>query len=198
MESSDLDADPLRQLSAWMEQARQAGEPLAEAMALATTTADGDVSARMMIMRGLDSGVVFFTDGESGKGADLVVNPRAAALFHWLQPAHRQVRVTGPVERLRAEECDAYWVTRPPGVRRSVVASHQSSVIESRAELDARLAALAREAPDDADLARPDRWNGWRIVPEALELWQEGGDRLHDRLRYVRHAAGWRLERLSP
>ena len=103
MDISDLDADPLRQLAAWLEDARRAGEPMPEAMTIATATADGMPSARMVILRGVSPGLVFFTDVTSDKGAELAANPRAAAVLHWLRPAHRQVRAAGPVEPGRSE-----------------------------------------------------------------------------------------------
>jgi pyridoxamine 5'-phosphate oxidase len=190
----DLDANPLRQLGRWVEAARAAGEPMPEAMCVATVGPDCQPTARMVLMRGLDAGVVFYTDYGSDKAMDLAANPRAAAVFHLLRPAHRQVRVTGTVERTSAEDSDRYWVTRPLGSRRSAAVSHQSSVIESRRVLEEGVAALAHVQ----DVARPDRWGGFRITPLRIEFWEGGADRLHDRIRFVRQGEGWRVERLSP
>ena len=198
MDVADVDADPLRQLSRWLDAAREAGEELPDAMALATATADGQPSARVVLLRGLDHGLVFFTDYESDKAAELEANPRAAAVFNWLVPAHRQVRATGPVERVSDVESDRYWLTRPPGSRRSAAASHQSKVIPSRAALEEQVAAIAERYPNDADVPRPPRWGGYRITPERVELWEQQPDRLHDRLRYRRDGDGWTIERLSP
>ena len=111
---TDLDADPLRQLSTWLDAARAAGQPMPEAMTIASATSDAVPSARLVVLRGLQRGLVFFTDCESDKGAELAANPRAAAVLHWLVPAHRQVRVAGPVERVSEDEADQYWSTRPP------------------------------------------------------------------------------------
>lgn len=194
MDGTDLDASPLRQLGRWLDDARAAGEPMPEAMCVATAAADGRPSARMVLMRGLDDGVVFYTDYGSAKARDLGANPRAAAVFHFLTPVHRQVRVTGPVQRTSAEDSDRYWATRPPASRRSALASNQSSVIGGRAELEGRVAALA----GTPEPARPARWGGFRIVPDEVEFWEEGQDRLHDRIRFVRDGDGWRTERLSP
>lgn len=194
MEPEDLADDPLDQIRSWVEEARKAGEPMPEAMCVATASAHGAPSARMVLLRGLDTGLVFYTDYGSDKAGDLRDNPRAAALFHFRQPAHRQIRAAGPVERTSARESDRYWATRPPGSRRSAVASHQSSVIGSRDELEAAVAAVAGgPAPP-----RPERWGGYRITPHTVELWEERPDRLHERLRYVREGGGWRIERLSP
>lgn len=193
MEVGDLDPDPLRQLDEWFGAARAAGETMPEAMCVATASRDGEPSARYVLMRGLDEGVVFFTDYGSDKARDVEENPRAAAVFHWRLPVHRQVRVRGTVARTTTEESDRYWATRPPGSRRSAVASHQSSVVAGRHVLDAAVAALGETEP-----ARPDRWGGYRILPWAFEFWEGRENRLHDRLRYLREGDGWRVERLSP
>jgi len=135
----DLDADPLRQLAAWLDAARSAGEPIPEAMTIATATADGIPAARMVILRGLQRGLAFFTDLTSDKGAELAANPQAAAVLHWLRPVHRQVRVAGPVEPVSEEEANEYWRTRPAATRRNAAASYQSSVIANQAALQTRV-----------------------------------------------------------
>jgi pyridoxamine 5'-phosphate oxidase len=195
---SDLAADPLRQLAAWLEDARRAGEPMPEAMTIATATADGMPSARMVILRGISPGLLFFTDVTSDKGAELAANPRAAAVLHWLRPAHRQVRVAGPVEPAGVEEAREYWLTRPPEGRRNAAAFHQSSVIADQAALRARVQDLQLNYSGGADLPRPPRWGGFRVLPDRVEFWQESPDGLHDRIRYRRADDGWTTERLSP
>jgi pyridoxamine 5'-phosphate oxidase len=195
---TDLDADPLRQLSAWLDAARGAGEPMPDAMTIATATTDGIPAARMVILRGLHRGLAFFTDTASDKGAELAANPHAAAVLHWLRPAHRQVRVAGPVEPVSAQEADEYWRTLPPAARLGTAASRQSSVIPSRADLEARIRDLRRDHPGDTDLPRPQRWGGYRVLPHRVEFWQESPDGLHDRICYRREDDGWRMERLSP
>ena len=199
VEEGSVDRDPMTQLSLWLEVARGAGEPMPEAMAVATATTEGRPSSRMVLLRGIDQrGLVFYTDQESGKGQELKANPFAAALFHWFKPVHRQVRVTGAVEVTDASLSDAYWQSRPPGSRRSAVASHQSQVIASRSVLEEEVAKLAETFPDDLGPPRPLRWGGYRIQPELVELWEEGADRLHDRFRYRSESGIWRMERLSP
>jgi pyridoxamine 5'-phosphate oxidase len=195
---SELDTDPLRQLAAWLEDARRAGEPMPEAMAVATATADCMPSARMVILRGISPGLVFFTDVTSDKGEELAANPRAAAVLHWLRPAHRQIRVAGPVEPAGQEESDEYWRTRPPATRRNAAASVQSSVIPDLAALRARVQDMQLGSTGGADLPRPPRWGGFRVLPERVEFWQESPDGLHDRIRYRRAGDGWTTERLSP
>lgn len=199
VDTSDVLDDPVRQFAAWFDAARSAGEPMPESMCVATASPDAVPTARMVLLRGLDSGFVFFTDYGSAKAADLEANPRAAAVFHWMQPVHRQVRIMGTVARASEEESDRYWSTRPVGSRRSALASRQSTVLASRDVLEAAVAALGDLAEGDLGLARPARWGGYRITPESLELWEERPSRLHDRLRYrVDGSGGWILERLSP
>ncbi len=198
MNVTDPDADPLRQLSAWLDAARAAGQPMPEAMTIASATGDGVPSARLVVLRGLRRGLVFFTDCDSDKGAELAANPRAAAVLHWLVPAHRQVRVAGPVERVGEDEADEYWSTRAPAVRLAAAASHQSRVVASRAVLETQVRDARRRHPDGADVPRPRRWGGFRLLPSRVEFWQESPDGLHDRIRHRREDGGWIIERLSP
>lgn len=198
MDITDLDADPLRQLAAWLDAARSAGEPMPEAMTIATATADGIPEARMVILRGLQHGVAFFTDLTSDKGTELAANPQAAAVLHWLRPVQRQVRVAGPVEPVGAEEANEYWRTRPAATRRNAAASYQSSVIADQAALQARVKDMQVRDPAGTDLPRPERWGGFRVLPDRVEFWQESPDGLHDRIRYRRTGDNWTAERLSP
>lgn len=189
----------MTQLSLWLEVARGAGEPMPEAMAVATATPEGRPSSRMVLLRGIDRlGLVFYTDRDSDKGHQLSANPYAAALFHWFKPVHRQVRVSGAVEVVDDSLSDAYWESRPVGSRRSAVASHQSKVIATRGVLEEQVAKLTEAFPDGAGPPRPVRWGGYRIRPEVVELWEEGAERLHDRLRYRVELGHWGIERLSP
>jgi len=195
---TDLDADPLRQLSTWLDAARSAGQPMPEAMTIATASSDAVPSARMVVLRGLRRGLVFFTDCESDKGAELAANPRAAAVLHWLVPVHRQVRVAGPVEPVSADEADQYWSTRAPAARLTAAASHQSRVVASRAVLETQVQDGLRRHPGGAGVPRPRRWGGFRMLPSRVEFWQESPDGLHDRIRYRPERGGWTIERLSP
>jgi pyridoxamine 5'-phosphate oxidase len=195
---TDLDADPLRQLATWLDAARAAGQPMPDAMTIATATSDAVPSARLVILRGLRRGLVFFTDGDSGKGAELAANPRAAAVLHWLVPAHRQVRVTGPVEPVSPDEADEYWATRAPAARLTAAASRQSRVVASRAILQRQVQDELRRHPGGADIPRPRRWGGFRVLPSCVEFWQESPDGLHDRIRYRRQGGAWIIDRLSP
>ena len=198
MDVIDLDADPLRQLAKWLDAARAAGQPMPEAMTLASATSDAIPSARLVVLRGLRRGLVFFTDCDSDKGGELAANPRAAAVLHWLVPVHRQVCVAGPVERVSEDEANQYWSARNPAVRLSAAASHQSRVVASRAVLERQVQDSLRRHPGGADVPRPRRWGGFRVLPARVEFWQEATDGLHDRIRYRRANGGWIIERLSP
>jgi pyridoxamine 5'-phosphate oxidase len=169
-----------------------------EAMTIASATSDAVPSARLVVLRSLRRGLVFFTDCESDKGAELAANPRAAAVLHWLVPAHRQVRVAGPVEPVSRDEADQYWSTRAPAVRLSAAASRQSRVVASRAVLETQVQDLQRRHRGGADVPRPRRWSGFRVLPARVEFWQESPDGLHDRIRYRQGRDGWIIERLSP
>ena len=198
MDATDLDADPLRQLATWLDAARAAGQPMPEAMTIASASSDAVPSARLVMLRGLQQGLVFYTDRDSDKGAELAANPRAAAVLHWLVPAHRQVRVTGPVEPVSEDEADQYWRTRAPADRLSAAAWHQSRVVASRAVLHRQVQDETRRYSGGADVPRPQRWGGFRVLPSRVEFWQESPDGLHDRIRYCRVGDGWMIERLSP
>jgi len=195
---TDLDADPLRQLAAWLDAARAAGQPMPEAMTIASATSDAVPSARLVVLRGLRRGLVFFTDCQSDKGAELAANPRAGAVLHWLVPAHRQVRVAGPVEPVSRDEADQYWSTRAPAGRLSAAAWRQSRVVASRAALETQVRDLQRRHRGGAGLPRPQRWGGFRVLPARVEFWQESPDGLHDRIRYRQGGGGWIIERLPP
>jgi len=177
-----------------MEEARAAGVPVPEAMTLATADGDGKPSARMLLLKGVDErGFSFFTSYESRKGRELEANPRAALVFYW-RLLGRQVRVEGTVRKLPPEESDAYWATRPPRSRAAAAASRQSESIESRDELEAE---FVRLLPGD-EVSRPERWGGYVLEPETIELWQHRDDRLHERTRFTRAREGWVLELLAP
>lgn len=200
MDIGDVDPDPVVQFRRWLDDAE--AHPAVEeaaAVVLATADAQGRPSARAVLLRGIDErGFVFFTNARSRKAAELAVNPHAALAFVW-QPLHRQVRVTGTVARLDGAAEDAYFATRPRGSQLAAWASDQSEVIADRATLDRRYAALEAEHAG-RDIPRPPHWGGFRLAHETVELWLQGPNRMHDRLRYRRggDADGWRIERLAP
>ena len=193
----DVDPDPIRQFERWFADAVSARVPEPNAMTLSTATRDGVPSARIVLLKGVDAdGFVFYTDYRSRKGAELAENPLAALTFLWKE-IERQVRITGAVSRVTTQESEAYFRTRPPGSRLGAWASHQSSMIASREELDARLRDVT-ERFADGDVPLPPHWGGFRVSPDEIEFWQGRPDRLHDRLLYRRGERGWEISRLSP
>jgi pyridoxamine 5'-phosphate oxidase len=199
----DVHPSPTKQLERWIADAVAAEHPEPAAMVLATATRDGEPSARVVLLRGLDEdGLVFYTNYESDKGKALAENPRASACLHWVL-LERQVRVSGRVEKVSRAQSEAYFAGRPRESRLGAWASAQSSVIAGRDELERRLAEVrARFAGDgerEADVPCPPFWGGYRLIPATVELWQGRPSRLHDRLRYTRVGDGaWRIDRLSP
>jgi pyridoxamine 5'-phosphate oxidase len=188
--------DPIALVKEWLEDARAAGVAVPEVMTLATADAQGRPSARMLLLKGVDErGFTFFTGYESRKGHELAENPRAALVVYW-QPLGRQVRVEGTVRRLSAEESDAYWATRPARSRAAAAASPQSSLIANLDELEAEAERLLAE--HGGGVPRPDRWGGYVLEPEVIELWQHRDDRLHERTRYTRAREGWQVASLAP
>ena len=198
LDEADVSHDPMVEFARWFAEAQEAQVADANAMSLATATADGQPSARIVLLKAFDErGFVFFTDYRSRKGAELEANPRAALVFWWGE-LQRQVRVEGRVERTTKEESAAYFRTRPLGSRLSAWASPQSRVIPDRAVLDRRVAELAADHPG-GDVPLPPFWGGYRLVHDVVELWHGRPDRLHDRLRYSRAPdGGWRIGRLAP
>jgi pyridoxamine 5'-phosphate oxidase len=190
----------VEQFDRWFADAVAAELPEPNAMVLATADADGAPDARTVLMKGYDAaGIVFVTSYASAKGAELAVNPRAALVFPW-HAIRRQVRVTGRVERIGETASDALWDPRPRGAQLAAVASVQSTVVDSRHELEERVRLLDEET-GPGPVPRPPVWGGYRVVPERVEFWQGGADRLHDRLVFVRddeEGGGWIVQRLAP
>ncbi len=187
--------DPMEQFARWFEEA-EADVALEQAMTLATVDADGSPNARMVLLKGFGpAGFRFFSNYESAKGGELAGNPRAALVVYWRE-LDRQVRIRGRVERLSAEDSDAYFASRPRDSRIAAAISPQSRPIE-REELEGRYAELDAQAGNDGP-PRPEHWGGYLVRPEEIEFWQGRDSRMHDRLLYRRRSGGWEIDRLAP
>ena len=193
-----LNPDPILQFEQWLQEAAAAGVFEPGAACLATASRQGESSARMVLLKGVEErGFIFFTNYESPKARDLAENPQAALVVAWVELA-RQVRISGSVERISREQSASYFETRPAGSRLSAWASHQSEVIDSRQVLEERMQRL-RTRFGDGEIPLPPFWGGYCLSPTRIEFWQGRPDRLNDRLRYRRQAeAQWVLERLAP
>lgn len=195
LHESELAPGPIEQFRRWFDQATSAGIQMPEAMGL-TTVSDGRPTSRMILLKEVDTGFVFFTNYKSRKSMELADDPRAAMLFYW-GSLERQVRIEGSVERVTAAESDAYFATRPRGSQIGAWASPQSHVIASREELEQAAAKIA-ERYRDSEIPRPPFWGGFRLMADELEFWQGREDRLHDRIRYRKDGELWIVERLAP
>ncbi len=198
---SDLAGDPFTQFGRWLADAVAAQLPEPNAMVLATADADGQPSARTVLLKAYDmDGFVFFTSHTSRKGRELAANPKASLVFPW-HALGRQVVVVGTTSLVSREQTAEYFRTRPYGSRLGAWASgEQSAVVASRAVLDERYARLAERYPEGCEIPPPPTWGGVRVAPATVEFWQGRTARLHDRLRFRvdPEAGGWRVERLCP
>ncbi|MCX7663397.1 MAG: pyridoxamine 5'-phosphate oxidase [Tepidimonas fonticaldi] len=189
-------ADPLRQFDQWLHEAIRAELPEPNAMTLATVGSDLRPSTRVVLIKGYDErGIVWYTNYDSRKGRELAGNPYAALQFHWVE-LERVVRIEGVVEKVGAEESDAYYASRPLDSRIGAWASPQSQVIDGRGVLVANAAKYAAQFLMNPP--RPPHWGVFRLKPDAWEFWQGRKSRLHDRLRYRLESGRWIRERLAP
>lgn len=194
---SDLDPDPVKQFRLWFEDARASGIAEPNAMTLGTADKSGRVSCRTVLLKAYDErGFVFFTNYGSRKARQIAENPQASILFPWVSLA-RQVEIAGPVEKISVAESLAYFMSRPFGSRLGAWVSDQSEVISSRQILLSKFEDLKRQFAN-GEIPKPEGWGGYRIVPDAVEFWQGGHDRLHDRFFYRKKDGVWTISRLSP
>ncbi len=196
----DVDPDPGVQFQKWFQEAQQGELPEwleVNAMSLSTTDAEGHVTSRIVLLRGIDEGqFVFFTNYDSTKGRQLSVCPNVSLCFYWPH-MQRQVRVEGQVSKTSRERSDQYFQTRPRDSQLGAHVSCQSAEIESRAVLEQQMAELKRQYGDNA-VPCPKNWGGYAVTPTQVEFWQGRPSRLHDRIVYHAHDDGWDIVRLSP
>lgn len=194
-EPADLGEDPLAAIAAWLDEAAAAGVPQANAMSLATVDAAGRPAVRTVLLKGIDHGLIFYTNYESAKGRELALHPVAAVSLTWVQ-VHRQIRAAGAVEKVATEMSDAYFASRPHGAQVAAAASTQSEILADRTELLRSAEQLAAAHPEQ--VPRPDHWGGYRLIPDRVEFWQGRRSRMHDRYEYHRVPDGWEGDRLWP
>jgi pyridoxamine 5'-phosphate oxidase len=191
--------DPLCLFAAWLAEARASEPNDPDAVALATATADGAPSVRMVLLKDFGPhGFTFYTNAHSRKGEEILANPRAALLFHW-KSLRRQVRLEGPLTEVGPEQADAYFRSRAFVSQVGSAASDQSRPLGDRATYIARVEALAEACKAAGEVPRPPYWTGFTLAPEHIEFWLDRANRLHDRRRFTRTAGGeWTSTLLYP
>ncbi len=197
--SHSVVSDPIKQFELWLAEVRASDQAEPTAMNLATCSAQGEISSRMVLLKGVSAeGFSFFTNYESKKANHIRDNAHAALCFWW-SSLERQVRIQGEVVKLSTQECDEYFNSRPRGSRIGAIASPQSRVLNSDHELQAKFDAITEQYQGQEDIPRPDHWGGYRVIPGLIEFWQGRPSRLHDRICYQKTSdGGWSLKRLSP
>jgi pyridoxamine 5'-phosphate oxidase len=199
LDRADLDSDPIVQWHAWYEQAASAGVAEPNAMTVSTVDQHSAPDSRVVLARAVDArGFVFYTNYDSAKSQQILVNPVASAVFAWLD-LHRQVRVRGTVLRISASESDEYFASRPRESQIGAWASPQSQPIADRTIIENRMAEFRTKFANQ-DVPRPASWGGWCLTPNIIEFWQGRPSRLHDRFVYTRDitANKWQIQRLAP
>ncbi len=192
----ELSSNPFDQLSIWLQEALDAYSAEPTAMVLATATKTGMPSTRTVLLKRLDTGLVFFTHYTSRKSRELEANPHASVVFLWKE-LDRQVIVEGVATKVSEEESDTYFALRARGSQIGCWTSKQGSVVESRQALDDAYDKTEKRF-EGQDIPRPPHWGGWRLTPTRFEFWQGRQYRLHDRFQYLPEGEGWLIERLSP
>ena len=194
---TDAHDNAIEQFDIWWKEAVASEIDEVNAMTLATASADGLPSARIVLLKGFsEKGFVFFTNYNSYKGRQLEENPRACLVFFWKE-LERQVRITGLISKVGDEESEDYFNTRPEGSRLGAIVSPQSEVISSREWLEQKIGEAQLRLKDQS-LKRPAHWGGYLVTPVTIEFWQGRANRLHDRIQYTRVDGGWKIERLAP
>ena len=194
----DLD-DPIELFNNWMNEAKKTEPNDPNAVALATCDKNNFPSVRMVLLKDFNkNGFVFYTNLNSKKGSELKENPKASMCFHW-KSLLRQIRIYGNVVQVSDKEADDYYNSRAYGSRIGAWASNQSEVLESRKSLDESIEKFKKKFHDEKKVPRPPNWSGWRLVPEEIEFWRDGDNRIHERLKYVRNnGKGWKRFLLNP
>lgn len=197
LDFNDVSFDPLQQFRVWLDEAIDSEVPEVNAMCLSTLGLNGFPNARIVLLKEMDHGFVFFTNYESEKGQEITANPKASLTFFWPE-LERQVRIMGQIEKVSAQESDAYFDSRPKGSQLGAWTSPQSQIIENREELNLRLELMEKRFSIEP-ISRPPHWGGYRLLPIRVEFWQGRPSRLHDRISYQKQTNGiWDISRLAP
>lgn len=197
LDRSDVSPDPFHQFKVWLDEAVDAEVAEVNAMSLSTFGLDGYPNCRIVLLKELDQGFVFFTNYESEKGQEIAANPKASITFFWPE-LERQVRITGDLEKVSEGESDKYFFSRPYGSQIGAWASPQSREISNREELD-RFQKEIEDRFSKEPILRPPHWGGFRLIPFRIEFWQGRPSRLHDRIAYQKQSGGdWNISRLAP
>ncbi|HRN94434.1 MAG TPA: pyridoxamine 5'-phosphate oxidase [Chitinophagales bacterium] len=194
LSEGDVNENPTEQFVAWFKEAQQSAIKEPNAMTLATATANGKPSARIVLLKEVDEkGFVFFTNYLSRKGSEITANPQAALLFFW-DVLERQIRVEGTLKKIAESESENYFNSRPLESRIGAIISKQSCVVKSREALELAF----NKAKESSEIKRPQNWGGYLLVPAYFEFWQGGANRIHDRITYTKHQENWLIQRLAP
>jgi len=198
LNTDSINADPVLQFEKWFTEAQQANVPEPNAMSLATVSADGRPSQRIVLMKGIeDDNFLFYTNYQSKKGLQLAINPACALTFFWPE-LERQVRIEGTVERVSPEKSTEYFQSRPRGSQLGAWASPQSSSINNRSILEQRLTEMEKKFEGLDKLPKPQQWGGYAVNPHTIEFWQGRPNRLHDRIEFTKVDGVWKVVRLAP
>ena len=191
--------NPVNLFKEWFKKAETTDHNDPHALSLATADKSGRPKVRMVLLKGFsDNGFTFYTNFNSSKGKDLKENPKASMCFHW-KSLLRQIRIYGNVVQVSDKEADEYYNSRAYGSRIGAWASNQSEVLESRKSLDDSIEKFKKKFRDEKKVPRPPNWSGWRLVPEEIEFWRDGDNRIHERLKYVKsNGKGWKRFLLNP
>ncbi len=191
--------NPVNLFKEWFKKAETTEPNDPNALSLATADKTGRPKVRMVLLKGFsDDGFTFYTNFNSSKGKDLKENPKASMCFHW-KSLLRQIRIYGNVVQVPDKEADEYYNSRSYGSRIGAWASNQSEVLESRKSLDDSIEKFKKKFSDEKKVPRPPNWSGWRLVPEEIEFWRDGDNRIHERLKYVKsNGKGWKRFLLNP
>ena len=197
LDFNDVSFDPFHQFKVWLDEAIDSEVPEVNAMCLSTLGLNGFPNARIVLLKEMDHGFVFFTNYESEKGQEIQANPKSSLTFFWPE-LERQVRIMGQIEKVSAQESDTYFHSRPIGSQIGAWTSPQSKTIADREELNDRLAVMEKRFSTEP-ITRPENWGGYRLIPFRIEFWQGRPSRLHDRICYQKQSnGGWEITRLAP